>query len=68
MYPVLPIINVVSKIIKNIEIFPIKFSAEKILCILHRQVFVMGFPQLCWLSLYNQCELSKSNETRPYLQ
>ena len=40
-----PTINVLNKIIENIKKFPMKFSffnAEKILCILHGQVFVMG--------------------------
>ena len=40
----IPIINVMSKNIKNIKMFPIMFlifRAEKDLCILHRQVFVM---------------------------
>ena len=38
--------NVLSKNIENIKILPSKFSnftAEKILCIFHGQVFVMGF-------------------------
>ena len=38
-------INVLSNIIKNIKKFPMKsliFTAEKVLCILHGQVVVMG--------------------------
>ena len=43
-YSLEPTINVLSQNIKSIKIFIMKFSiftAEKILCILHGQVFVM---------------------------
>ena len=43
----MPTVNVLSNDIENIQIFPIKcsiFTAEKNLCILHGQVFVMLTP------------------------
>ena len=52
---VVPTINVLSKNIKNIELFPMKFSfftAEKKICILHGQVFVMVSLYCCSFGSY----------------
>ena len=61
--PPVPTINALSKHIKNINIFPMKFSiftAETNLCILHGQVFLIINHQWMQIRKANNAEWDKT--------